>query len=74
VKAGLITKQQSQQIKRAIERKETPLWNTQLGGEIFIHGNGSSPDWTWGCIALNDPDVKELFDIIPVKTPVKIIP
>ena len=44
----------------------------RLGGEIFIHGRGSGSDWTWGCIALDDPEMKELFDAIPVGTPVVI--
>lgn len=70
----LITRRQHQEITRAISRKQTPLWNTALGGEIFIHGNGSATDWTWGCIALEDSDIKELFDSIPLKTPITITP
>jgi hypothetical protein len=30
--------------------------------DILIHGGGSAPDWTWGCIALDDGDVIALFD------------
>ena len=36
-----------------------PIWN-----DILIHGGGSGSDWTMGCIALNDADVVELFDIL----------
>jgi len=74
LREGLINKKESKEIKRAIAQRKTPLWNTALGGEIFIHGNGSSTDWTWGCIALEDADVKELFDAIPVRTPVTVMP
>jgi lipoprotein-anchoring transpeptidase ErfK/SrfK len=49
-------------------------WNTALGGEIFIHGHGSGSDWTWGCVALDDADIQELYSLIPVGTPVRIHP
>lgn len=45
-----------------------------MGGGIFIHGNGAKRDWTLGCIALEDEDVRELFDATPVCTPVIIKP
>lgn len=72
LRAGLITRSQYNQIVAALERKGVPLQNTHLGGELFIHGNGSSSDWTWGCVALEDKDIRELFDAIPVGTPVTI--
>ena len=70
----LITRAEHARIARAIERGLRPPWDTALGGEIFIHGGGSSSDWTWGCVALDDADVKELFDAVPLKTPVRITP
>jgi murein L,D-transpeptidase YafK len=69
---GLITRAQYNQIVNALDRKRVPPQNTRLGGELFIHGNGSRSDWTWGCVALDDKDVRELFDAIPVGTPVTI--
>jgi murein L,D-transpeptidase YafK len=69
---GLITRAQYNQIVSALERKRVPLQNTHLGGELFIHGNGSRSDWTWGCVALDDKDVRELFDAVPVGTLVTI--
>jgi murein L,D-transpeptidase YafK len=72
LREGLITRGQYEQIVGALNRKGAPLQNTRLGGEIFIHGNGSQGDWTWGCVALDDKDVRELFDIVPVGTPVSI--
>jgi murein L,D-transpeptidase YafK len=71
---GLISKAQHAAIVSAIKRKARPPQNTALGGDIFIHGNGASSDWTWGCVALEDSDIKELFDAIPVGTPVTIKP
>lgn len=71
---GLITRAQYRRIVSAVRRKRTPPWDTALGGEIFIHGRGASSDWTWGCIALEDEDIKELFDAVPAGTPVRIEP
>lgn len=69
---GLITRAQYDQITGAMTRKRVPPQNTRLGGEIFIHGNGSQSDWTWGCVALDNRDIGELFDAVPVGTPVTI--
>ena len=69
---SLITRSQYDQIGRTIRRKERPPQNTALGGDIFIHGNGSQSDWTWGCIALDDTDMKELFEAVALRTPVII--
>jgi Uncharacterized protein conserved in bacteria len=51
-----------------------PPQKTALGGEIYIHGSGSASDWTRGCIALEDEEMKELFDAVPVGAPVEIKP
>lgn len=69
---GLITRAQYNQILSALNLKRVPPQNTRLGGELFIHGNGSQSDWTWGCVALDDKDIRELFDAVPVGTPVTI--
>jgi murein L,D-transpeptidase YafK len=74
LRQGLVTRAQHDAILEAARRKRTPPWNTALGGEIFIHGNGSSTDWTWGCIALDDPDIRELFRVVPIGTEVEIRP
>ena len=71
---GLITKAQYQTIVNAQRRKVAPPQNTKLGGLIYIHGNGSSSDWTLGCVALENGDMKELFDAVSVGTPVTIKP
>ena len=73
-RAGLITRAQHRGIVEAARRGACPPWDTQLGGEIFIHGRGSSSDWTWGCVALDDGDVRELYARIPVGTPVLVEP
>lgn len=69
---GLINSDQYNQILAAIRKKIVPPQNTDLGGEIYIHGNGSQSDWTWGCVALDDKDIRELFTAVPVGTEVVI--
>jgi murein L,D-transpeptidase YafK len=70
----LISRSQHDSIVRAIKRKAKPPQNTALGGDIYIHGNGASSDWTWGCVALENEDIKELFNAVEVGTPVTIRP
>lgn len=74
LEGGLITRRQHRQIVERVRAGGCPPWNTPLGGEIFIHGSGSTTDWTWGCVALDDHDIRELFPRIPVGTPVVIEP
>jgi hypothetical protein len=69
---GLVTRAQADAIKRAVRAGRCPAWNTALGGEIFIHGGGTASDWTFGCVALENPEIKELFDALPAGTPVRI--
>src|SRR5215467_3808307 len=80
LKEGLITKAEHQAIFAAIRAKTKPPQNTRLGGDIFIHGGGTGKlfglvrDWTLGCVALENDEIKELFEMIPVKTQLKIVP
>lgn len=71
---GLISRAQYDVIVKAIKRKASPPQNTALGGDIYIHGNGASSDWTWGCVALENEDIRELYDAVSVGTPVTIKP
>ena len=71
---GLITKVQYDEIIRALQAKRRPPQNTALGGDIYIHGNGAQSDWTWGCVALENEDIRELFEAAKVGMPVTIEP
>ena len=71
---GLITKKQHDAIVDAQRRKVAPPQYTNLGGLIYIHGNGAKSDWTLGCVALENEDMKELFDSVAVGTPITIKP
>ncbi len=74
LRAGMISRGVHDAIVKAIKRKAKPPQNTALGGDIYIHGNGASSDWTWGCVALENEDMKELFDAVTVGTAVTIRP
>ena len=71
---NLITKAQYDTIIQALEAGKAPPQNTRLGGDIYIHGNGAGSDWTWGCVALENDDIRELFNAVAVGTPVTIKP
>jgi murein L,D-transpeptidase YafK len=70
---GLLTKGQRDTIIEAIQKKAAPPQYTKLGGLIYIHGHGAASDWTWGCVALENEDIKELYDAVAVGTPVTIL-
>jgi murein L,D-transpeptidase YafK len=74
LKANIITQVEHDEIIRAIDAKEMPLQKTKLGGEIYIHGGGCDADWTQGCMALENEEMQELFDVISVGTTVVIKP
>ncbi len=70
----LITRAQYNRIVRAIKQRAGPPQYTPLGGLIYIHGNGAQSDWTWGCVALENEHIKELYDSVAGGTPVTIKP
>lgn len=65
-------------------RDRCPPQQTALGGLVGIHGGGwwerrpegfAVVDWTWGCLALRDADLLELFDeYAELGVPVRIEP
>lgn len=83
LKDGRITRKQYRQILAAFIYNETPPQNTPLGGQIGIHGIGDeTPDkleihevanWTQGCIAMRNAEVRELAMWVEKGTPVIIV-
>lgn len=59
---NLINKTEYFSINSAIDNHFGPPQRTKLGGFIQIHGNGSSGDWTLGCIALDNKDIDEVYE------------
>ncbi|MEO0654116.1 MAG: L,D-transpeptidase family protein [Pseudomonadota bacterium] len=49
------------------------------GGDIFIHGTPAlfadrGPDWTWGCIAVTNREMEDIYAMVQVGTPISIYP
>jgi murein L,D-transpeptidase YafK len=74
LKNRLITRREYEAIIDAAKKKTAPPQYTKLGGLIYIHGEGAKSDWTWGCVALENADIKELFEAVEIGTPVTILP
>jgi murein L,D-transpeptidase YafK len=68
----------------ADDRKRAARLGVNPGGDIMIHGlpNGRgwigsahrSMDWTLGCIAVTNEEIDEIWNLVPVGTPVEIRP
>ena len=71
---GLISQAEYDEIVEAVRLKKMTPQKTGLGGEIYLHGGGTGKDWTYGCAALDDEDVRELFNAIPIGTTIVIRP
>ena len=49
------------------------------GGDIFIHGTPRSyrftaEDWTWGCIAVSNREIEQIYQMVDVGTTIWILP
>ncbi len=71
---GIISRQEHDAIITAVTDKKMPPQNTALGGEVYIHGGGAARDWTWGCPALDNDDIEEIYNVVPVGTRVTVRP
>ncbi|MDB5215701.1 MAG: hypothetical protein JWO86_3628 [Myxococcaceae bacterium] len=74
VAAGLITNAQASQIQSAHAACVEPPQDTNLGGDVELHGNGSSQDWTAGCVALDDANIDLLWSSIGVGDSIVVLP
>ncbi len=74
LRENLISQEEHDAIVEAVNEKRMPPQNTKLGGAIYIHGGGIEDDWTHGCLALKNEEMKEIFEAIPVGTKVSIVP
>lgn len=67
---------------RAEDRARAAAGGYDPGGDIMIHGqpNGMPDaavlkgDWTAGCIALSNADMREIWAVAPTGTPVVVMP
>jgi len=61
-----------QDIYRKITQNRLPPQDTPLGGNVQIHGGGTTRDWTNGNIAVDDTVIDILWYACPDETPVAI--
>lgn len=52
--------------------RNEPPQSTRLGGQVGIHGGGNHPNWTLGCIALDNSDMEVLYQALSVGDVVEI--
>ncbi len=85
---GAISLDKRNLIIDSIREGKRPPWDTELGGWVGIHGYPTDeylrrwcaillpkPDnWTDGCIAMWNSEIEELYSLVPVGTPVLIVP
>jgi murein L,D-transpeptidase YafK len=78
---GLIDLGEHAQILEAVRLRAMPPQRTRLGGEIYIHGHPAQgltevlrPDWTRGCIAMDNAAMKDLYERVELGTPIIIRP
>jgi murein L,D-transpeptidase YafK len=78
-KAGKLSLEDYRRIAIATRYHSTPPFNTPLGGRIGIHGIGHGSrdvheliNWTNGCVALTNEEMRELMQWIHVGTRVTI--
>lgn len=61
------------------DRQAAKAIGKQPGGDIFIHGQagknkGAPPDWTAGCIAVEDEEIEAIYAMVRDGTPIYITP
>ena len=60
VKDGRLSSGQAKKIKNQLRSGLLPKQNSPLGGQLLIHGGGSSADWTLGCVAMDNDAIDML--------------
>lgn len=68
----------------AADRQEAARLGKPVGGDIKIHGLPNKlpfigrwhrlMDWTAGCMAVTNDEMEELYQAVPVGTPIEILP
>lgn len=69
----LIDRSTRNAIIEAIEDGARPPWDTPLGGAIGIHGKYDDREFTQGCVAISDDNVKILWEYAKTGTKVEIL-
>lgn len=61
----------------AQDRAFAQAFGKSPGGDIFIHGEdhegmSKNKDWTWGCIAVNNKEMEEIYMMVRTGTPIQV--
>lgn len=66
------------------DRSQANAWGLNPGGDIMIHGLPNDAgdlafafaglDWTDGCIAVSNEEMAEIWELVSVGTPIRILP
>lgn len=60
------------------DRAQAVTRGVDPGGDIFIHGTPRAfrraRDWTAGCIAVTDREMREIYAMVPMRTVIDIFP
>jgi len=71
---GLITLDQKGSIESADTGCGISPQTTALGGYIEIHGHGGGQDWTWGCVAIENVEMDELWATMGLGDTIIVLP
>ena len=61
----------------AADRQQAAMRGVDPGGDIMVHGAtpvGFRGDWTEGCMAVTNAQIEEIWRLVPVGTPIRILP
>jgi murein L,D-transpeptidase YafK len=74
LEAGLISRSQYEAIRQAQDEHRMPPMETDLGGWIEIHGDGTgaATAWTRGCVAIRNAAMDAIWEQVRVGTPVLV--
>jgi len=72
---GVITQATADQLTAQLKAGKVPSQSTAMGGSVLIHGMGSEyPNWTLGCVAVDNRVMDTLFDHVHTGDDILIIP
>ncbi len=72
--AGRISSAEHGAIVSAQQRCALPPQRTALGGMVEIHGHGNGLDWTYGCAALDDLALDEVYASLQTGDTIVVLP
>lgn len=64
----------------AVDVARAQALGKEPGGDIFIHGRGPTywkdapDDWTFGCVAVTDQEIEDIYAMVRDGTPISIYP